>query len=329
MTLGLASCEQESDPKYHDPTTFTIATPALQNQEFLCAKEMTDAETFNLFCTQPDYGFSAICNYSAIVSLDPECPVEDLNAVDGKSVELENTTPTSAAMAIKTFELGAALNSLLEVNDEADFNDRGLGNQTFKCYFRAVCEIPGIASSRIVSSNVVSYNAVRIQFAEKKPAWIYICGDVQTLDNSAANGFLAPSAANQTVYDTYWSLFEPDNMIGQKLFVGQFNMTPKSATPDLGNPDDASQFRFFTALLGWTTEAALGSNEADFYCLTITDKWETGFSGDIVEHGLGNWGIHVTEPSPVTIVVDVLNLKLYVKEGLHDVTFVGRDPEFN
>lgn len=332
LTLGLASCEQESDPKYNAPTTFTVATPALQNQEFLCANEMTDPETFNLFCTQPDYGYSAVCEYSAIVSLDPECPTEDLQAVTGKSYALENTLPSSAAMAIKTFELGVAVNQLLGVADKEEFDAKGYGNQTFKCYFRAVCEIPGIEGSRIVSDNVVSYNLVRIQYAEKKPAWIYICGDVSNPDTGVANGFTGPAASAYDLYYNNFALFEPTNMIGQKIYVGKFNMTPKVEDASKSYEDNCSQFRFFTELLGWSKDASLGSNEADFYCLSITDKYEAGYAGDVVAQGLGNWGIWLcdqTDPKPVTIVVDQVNLKIYVKEGFHDVTFVGRDPEFN
>lgn len=329
LTLGLASCEQESDPKFKAPTTFTISTPALQNQEFLTAAEMTDNETFNLFCTQPDYGYSAVCNYSAIVSLDPECPTEDLQAVTGKSYALENTLPTSAAMAIKTFELGVAVNQLLGITDAEEFAKEGIGNKTYQCYFRAVCEIPGIEGSRIVSDNVVSYNMVRVQYAEKKPGWIYIVGNVQNPETGVADDFKGPSMANYDHYYNNFRLEEPADMIGQKLYVGKFNLNPKSATPDFSNVDDTSQFRFFTELLGWTTDASLGSNEADFFVLPIADKFEAGYEGEVVDHGLGNWGVWVSELTPMTVVVDVPNLKVFVKEGFHDVTFVGRNPEFN
>lgn len=96
-----------------------------------------------------------------------------------------------------------------------------------------------------------------------------------------------------------------------------------------GNPDACAQFRFFTDLLGWSADASLASNEADFYCLNITDKWVAGYSGDVVANGLGNWGAFVEVPTAVTIVVDQPNLKIYIKEGKHEVSFVGRDPEFN
>ncbi len=336
MVLGVSSCKQEDEPKYHAPTTFTVNEPALQNQVFRCAADMTDAETFNLFCSQPDYGYSAICEYSALVSLNPDAPEADW-------IALPNETPTSASMAIKTYELGVAVNQLLNVEDYADFVDRGIYNNEYKVYLKAVCQIPSIEGSRIVSSNYVCYNKVMINYAEKKPAWIYICGDVENIDTGMANGFTAPSVANLDAYMNNWSLFEPDDMIGEKLYVGSFYLNPKNPEDDkfkpsadnpegsynAGNPDACAQFRFFTELLGWSPDASLGSNEADFYCLPTTDKWETGFSGDIVAQGLGNWGVFVTEKSPITIVVDVPNLKIFYKAGVHEVTFVGRDPEFN
>lgn len=337
LLLGVSSCKQEDEPKYHAPdaATFLVNQPALQNQVFRTATEMTDPETFNLFCSQPDYGYSAICNYSALVSLDPNAPIEEW-------VALPNQNPTSASMSIKTFELGVALNKLLNVEDAADFDARGLYNQEFKPYFKAVCEIPSVEGSYVVSSNTVSYNRVMINYAEKLPGWIFICGDVENINTGVANGFTAPSASNFDLYKANFALYEPSDMIGEKLYVGSFNLTPKNPDDDkfkptdenpegsynAGNPDACAQFRFFTELAGWVNTYSLGSNEADFYCLPTTDKWEVGYSGEIVNQGLGNWGVFVTEKTPITIVVDVPNLKIFYKAGVHEVIFTGRDPEF-
>lgn len=340
VALGFSSCKQEDEPKFHEPTSFTVSTPALQNIEFATANDMTDAATFNLFCTQPDYGYSAICKYSAIVSLDPECPVETVvdeetgvktvQAIPGKSVVLENQNPTSAAMAFKTYDLGIALLNLGGIVNDADaYAASDFAKGPVKCYFRALCEIEGIANSQIASANTVSYNAVRVMYAEKKAAWIYICGDVSNPDTKVADGFKGPSMANFEHYYNNFRLIEPDDQIGTKLFVGKFNLDPKSDAPDLGNVDDTSQFRFFSELLGWTNTASLGSAEGDFYVLPIADKFAAGFDGDIVLQGPGNWGVWVSEQTPMTIVVDLVQNKLYVKEGFHDVTFVGRNPEFN
>ncbi|MCM1368762.1 MAG: hypothetical protein NC204_00120 [Candidatus Amulumruptor caecigallinarius] len=322
MAFGFSSCTQEDEPKFHMPTTFTIAVPGLQNQEFTTANDMTDPATFNLFCSQPDYGYSAICNYSALVSLDPECPIET-------AVALENTTPTSAAMSIKTFELGAAACKLLGITSQEDFDKSVYATQPVTCYFRAVCSIDGIDGSEIISSNVVSYNKVRLQFAEKKPGWIYIVGDVINLDNGVVDGFKGPNTANEAHYNDNFRLFEPQEKIGEKIYVGTFGINPKVKDPDKSYEDNCSQFRFFTYLGGWNADPSLGSNEADFYCLSITDKYEGGYTGDVVNQGLGNWGIYTDDVVPVTIVVDVQMLKIYVKQGIHNVAFTGRDPEFN
>ncbi|MBD5369858.1 MAG: hypothetical protein HDR80_10305 [Bacteroides sp.] len=331
LVLGLSSCKQESDPQYHAPTSFTINEPALKNQVFRCASEMTDTETFNLFATQPDYGYSAVAQYSALVSLDPDAPVEEWE-------ELPNETPTSAAMSIKTFELGAAINRLLDVADEDEFNANNYGNTEFKCYFKGVCELNGVEGSRIVSDNTVSYDKVMITYAVKSPGWIYICGDVQNIETNVANGFTAPSMSNYQLYKDNFAVYEPEDRIGEKLYVGVFNIVPKDPNDEKfndgsyneSNPDACGQFRFFTELGGWKPDFSLGSNEADFYCEKITDKWAAGYTGDIVDQGLGNWGIFVEEPTPFTVVVDINadGSKIYVKEGVNTVTFSEREPEF-
>lgn len=331
LALGVSSCKQEDDPKYRVPTTFTISEPALKNQVFETETEMTSTETVNLFCTQPDYGYSAVCNYSAIMSLNPECPVAENAAVDGESIALENLTPTSAAMSIKTFEIGAGACKLAGFTSQEDYDKSDFGKTPQKIYFRAVCEIPGIEGSRIVSSNVVSYDAVMVRYAEKKPGWIYIVGNVTNLETGVADDFKGPSAANYDHYYNNFRMLEPENKIGEKLYVGQFGINPKTEDPAETYENNCSQFRFFTALTGWSTESSVGSNEADFYSLSITDKWEAGYDGKMVDHGLGNWGIWLCDksgPQPATIVADILDMKIYVKEGLHNVTFTGRTPSF-
>lgn len=320
VVLGFSSCKQEDNPQYHTPTTFTVSTPAMQDVEFETAQEMTDAATFNLFCTQPDYGYSAICKYSALVSLDPNAPEE-------KWVALENQNPASAAMSIKTFDLGIALIKLSEIYSQEEFEAATLSQKPVKAYFRAVCEIEGIEGSRIVSQNAVSYNAVRVRYAEKKAAWIYICGDVRNRETLVEDSFKGPNAANYDHYKNNFALYEPTEKIGEKLFVGVFDLIPKN-DPTASEADQCSQFRFFTELLGWVADASLGSNEADFYCLIVHDKWQAGFTGDIIPQGLGNWGAKVDTYSPVTIVVDTKNNKIYIKEGAHNVTFTGRTPSF-
>lgn len=328
MVLGATSCKQEDRPEYMEPTSFYINEPALKYQALCTADDMLDNSTFNIFCNQPDYGYSAVCQYTALVSLNPE-------AEASKWIALNNTTPNSANMAIKTYDLGVAVNKLLGVTDEEIFNEEGYGNQAFKVYFKAVCEIPGIEGSQIVSDNIVSYDNVWIKYAVEKPGWLYVCGDVQNIETGEVNGFTGPAAANMDAYLANWVLYEPADMIGEKLYVGVFNLVAKDdaknpATANSDDPNQCAQFRFFTELLGWSPDASLGSNQADFYCEKITTEAESdnGYEGKIIEQGLGNWGIFVTENTPCTMVVDVPNGFVYFKVGNYNVTFDGRTPTF-
>jgi len=65
-------CESD-DPsltiaEYHKPTTFVLNTPQLANGLY----DLSNANTVNLTFSQPDYGYSAVCDYTIEVS-----PTED------------------------------------------------------------------------------------------------------------------------------------------------------------------------------------------------------------------------------------------------------------
>ncbi|MDE6007250.1 MAG: hypothetical protein K2G67_06835 [Muribaculaceae bacterium] len=352
VALGFTSCKQEDEPQYKVPTdntTFIISTPAMQNVEFETVTENTDPATFNLFCSQPDYGFSAVCEYAAIVSIDPECPVEkvideetgetSIQPIEGKSVLLANSTPSSAAMTFKLYDLSLAMMSLYGVsNDRPGYDGSDLAKGPVKAYFRAICKIKGIDNSAIASNNVVSLNAVKVQYTEKLPAWIYILGDVTNLETGVSNGFLAPGINNYDIYKANFAVYEPLDMIGEKLYVGSFQLDPKEAAMDPNtinpeNQDHRAQFRFMTELGGWSdTSVMLGSGLDDFWNENITDQWANVFKGTMVtgtDKAKGNWGALITTPTSFTVVVDVPGLMLYVKEGVHTVTFTGRTPDFN
>lgn len=340
IVLGMTSCAQEDEPKYHAPTpgSFTINTPALQDQLLETGNDLTNQTTFDIFCgSQPDYGFAAAgLQYSALVSLDPNVPDVDKN-VEGQTpvtVAIPSMSGSTGKMSFSTYYLGAALCQLLGITDAAEFADNAVVKDPVKLYFRGVCEISGMDDSRILSSNVVSYNRVFCpEFTELKAAWIYVTGNVATMDGemmAGGDGFLAPSVGN---IDEYMKFAIYEQEIGSKIYIGTFQLFPKSDAPDTGNPDDASQFRFFTELKGWVVDASVGSNEADFYCMPLTSQLADGavYSGDAVWQGLGNWGVHVTELTPITVVVNIKDtsaIKVWYKEGVWDVQMAGDAPSF-
>lgn len=337
LLVGVSSCQQEDEPKVKLPTEkteFTVYTPPLQNQAFETSDQPNSNSTINIFCSQPDYGFSAICNYSVICSLDPECPDIDPDLQPDqtpKSVAIPSVDGSQAAMSILTYKVGVAMNKMCGIlNEELEDKYPGsiLDKGPVEVFFRAVCEIPGVEGTRVISKNVVSYKAIKAPLTVEVPGWIYICGDVANLETGEANGFTAPSEGNLEKYMTNWILLEPKTMVGSGLYVGVFGLLPKE---DKGaGVDDTSNFRFFTELLGWTKDASLGSNEADFFKVDITPQAESesGFSGEMVYQGLGNWGIFNFTGSnqPVTIVVDVPKLRVFIKMGNYNVEFEGREP---
>ena len=345
IVLGMTSCSQEDEPKYHAPTpgSFTINAPALANQYLETGTDLTNQTTFDIFCgSQPDYGFAAAgLNYSALVSLDPNVPDVDAN-VEGqtpKSVLIPSMSGSTAKMTFSTYYLGAAVCQLLGIADADAFAQNADVAAPVKVYFRGVCELGAMDDSRILSSNVVSYNRVFVpEFTELKPAWIYVCGDIATLDGfemKGGEGFQTPSAANLEEYMKF-AIYEQE--IGSKVYIGSFQLMPKKKNPDPANPnvgvvDEASQFRFFTQLLGWSKDVSIGSNENDFYCMPINDQLANGgiFKGDGVWQGLGNWGLHVGVLTPITVVVnaaDTSKIKVWYKEGIWDVQMTGGEPTF-
>lgn len=136
---------------------------------------------------------------------------------------------------------------------------------------------------------------------------MYVCGNVVSGD--VANDFLSPTAANQEVYDQYFSL----NKVEPGVFEGTYwvRIDMENADPTI---DNLPQFRFFYELLGWKNTASLGSAESDFYCLPVNLS-QGPVELDICDKGLGNWGPcsceeFVWTPGFVKMTVDVNRMKL-------------------
>lgn len=113
---------------------------------------------------------------------------------------------------------------------------------------------------------------------------VYVCGYVST--GKVENNFLAPNEGNRALYDEYFLLNEKESGV----FEGTYYLPHRDTS--LIYPDNLPQFRFFSDLLGWTSEASLGSVEDDFWCVPVT--MESGrIEVPITKHGLGNWAPHI------------------------------------
>ncbi len=332
MAAAVSSCVDTEKPVYTEPTTFTVNRPPLQDQYLATTGDIDDKTTFNLTCSgQPDYGFAAQANYNAQVSLTgefkDEVRDENDNVVTPATYStLSNQDQTSSSMSLRTYDLAVAMCSLLGIEDEDSWKDylaAGGATTGITVYFRGTCEIPGVPSSFIASSNTVTYTDVTLSYAVPTAGIIYICGDV--------NGFTEPSAANAEFYRDY-QLVEPE--IGSKIYAGVFTMPDtESVHPGAEGVDYTTQFRFFTELSGWGDGSKMiGSNEADFYVEDVTNSFTDGsangsmFTGNAT-YGKGNWGILLEEPAVMTIAVSIVDKnkpKVWFRFGNWNVT-VGKD----
>lgn len=216
VVLATAACDEVTDPVYKTPDAadFTLNVPPLQDQYY----ELTENGTFEIVaCGQPDYGFSAITQYRAEVSL-----TEDF-------AKFETLTPTgtgtNSRMTLKDSDLATAMCVLHGVTSDEDYVDQGIE----KIYFRGVAFISGIDDSYVTTSNVVTLNKVQGYFAIPQPDYIFVIGNY-------VGDWIGPETANADALRPY-RLTEKADEIGSKVYYG---------TIDFG--ENAPIFRFYTKL---------------------------------------------------------------------------------
>lgn len=275
VALGFSSCEEDTDPKYHAPSKYELNTPAMQQQYI----ELAPGATIRLTSSQPDYGYSAVAQYSAQMSL-----TEDF-------AQFEDLTPTNSSLAafdVKQEDVATALCVLHGLDSEDAFNAAYPdGQMPFeKIYFRAVCKLDGVEGSEI-TSNVVSFDHIKGYFAIPVPGYIYLVG--------APEGWAGPTEANAAHYAD-WRLFEPDNAIGSKVYSGVFDIEEGSA-----------MFRFYTQLTGWDDDS-YGSQESDNPIEFPDYTGEGSFTSPVVK-GKGSFSFPNWPGGKATITVDMSDAK--------------------
>lgn len=286
--LGLASCSQDRDPKYHAPVdgSFVLNAPAMQDQEIV----LTEGHTLEFSCSQPDYGFAAAAAYSIDMAL-----TEDFS----ESYSITPINPNSAVISISQSEVSSGFCQLAGIDSEESYMEKYPDGMPFtKIYFRATCQIPGYETS-IIHSNVVSYNYLKPYFAVAVPGYIYLVGNV--------TGWTEPSEGNASTYAN-WRLFEPDDAIGSKIYTGVFELT------------EAPMFRFYTALTGWDADSygyIVDDNATDF------PEWNgsTDFTASMIK-GKGAYNFPNFPGGEVTITVnmsDPSNMTVLIQSGAVEV----------
>ena len=265
--VAFSSCEEDTTPQYKNPTTFVLNTPALANQ-FM---DLDPEGTIYFTCSQPDYGYSAVTQYSMETSLDPNFETSE---------PLETIDRTLAKMQIRQSDLALAICKLLGVESADDFDPDAVRT----IYFRAKAQLEGIESSQI-TSNVVSLNKVRSYYAIQEPGFIYLVG--------APEGWAGPTESAAAHYAD-WRLFESKNAIGSKIYSAVFDI-----------PAGKAMFRFYTALTGWDADSYGTQVEDSPIDVAMVDGV---YSGPMVK-GKGSYNIPDWEGGSMKITVNMSNEK--------------------
>lgn len=258
---AFTSCCADKDPMYHRPAEGMIVNePVLQDNYII----LTGGETLDLVTSQPDYGYSAVAQYSAQMSLTP-----DFNTY--ANVKLMNKT--HAAMQMLQENIAAGFCKLMGFESEDEYNEMYPEGAPFqKIYFRAASELPGVYGSYIVSQNVVSYNYLKPFYIEDKPNKLYVIGDASIL------GWGALDLNNANV--PYGFISEAEDAIDSQQYSGYV----KLVGPGL--------FRFYTELGDWGKDGQLPSigplpNDNTNEPIVFEDG---SFAGEAVP-GKGSWNL--------------------------------------
>ena len=223
IALGFTSCSEDRDPVFHPAPegSFKVYEPEMADLNIA----LEPGKVIELTCVaQPDYGFSAICEYSAEVSLTPEFT---------ESYAIESLNPAQSKIQLDQQDVATAITTLQGYTKEEQESEYvNAGYQPL--YIRAVCSFAGLEESRMVS-NIVSYKHVKSYFSVRVPGYIYLVG--------APEGWVGPTADQAPHYDP-WRLFEDADEIDSKIYHGTFDIAAGQA-----------QFRFYTKLTGWDADS--------------------------------------------------------------------------
>lgn len=295
MAMAATSCSDVTEPVVQKPdaSKFVMNVPPLQNQYF----ELVEGNTFDLvIAAQPDYGFSAITQYRAEVSL-----TEDF-------AEYKTLTPTGTGtlvrMTFKCEDLAVALCELHGVTSDADYVDQGIE----KVYFRGVAFISGVEESYVTTANIVSLNQVQGYFALPQGNFIFCIGNYES-------NWISPEEANSDALRPY-RVQEKADEIGSKLYYASIDFQT-----------NAPIFRFYTALTGWDADSwgAQGGTDTDTPVVFPSDEYGTP---DFADGDKLTWGVVKTKDSfsfP-NLTGGIINMMVKMQtEGDYTVTFTTGD----
>lgn len=290
--LGFTSCEEDHDkPVYQEPTEFTLNIPPYANNTVV----LSPGQNVMVTCSQPDYGYSAVTNYSLDVSLSEEFTTNEDGTANFYTIASKNKT--LAKIDIAASEWSTAILTLMGINSFDQFPEEGVEPVTI--YVRALAQLNGIESSKIYSTNTIKLEMQPFNPYLEGGKKIYIAG---------INGKWGIDTATP---DTYADRALTETAKGTNIYLGAFDV----------NAGDV-YFRFYTELGDWGKDnelPSIGGTGID------NQNKEVEFTGEILNltgvPGKGNWCIKNWAGGYITFTVDLNdmdNIKVTLQQGDFD-----------
>lgn len=269
---AFSSCCADKDPMYHRAPegSFVLNEPVLQDQYI----DLTPGNTIELVASQPDYGYSAVAQYSAQMALDESFT---------HYYDLAPISATSAKMSYKQEDIASGFCELMGIKgDDADAQYEAMfpdGAPYTTIYFRAICQLQQVPGSAIIS-NVVAYNYIKPYFSVAVPGFLYLIGTPQSpVQWDINSGALALK----------------EEVIGSKIYIGKFDI-----------PAGEQIFRFYTELGDWGKDGELpsvGSGPEDNTNVPV-EFVDGTYTGKAVP-GKGSWKIADWGGGEINMVVNM------------------------
>ena len=204
--VGLASCQDDQDPKISTATEFVLNTPPLAEQTMVLSPEGTTTFTVS----QPNYGLTLAPTYGIQVSLKEDFTQYKTGSyenVDGETVEIPAyvTIPLEsqikAVLVVKESNLAAAICAMRGIGNADDFTEEA----PRPLYVRAT-SIVGNQESTAITSNVITLKNVKEYCALESnvaPDVLWTPGNANGWNFDAA---MRIPAAEENVYKGYMAI---------------------------------------------------------------------------------------------------------------------------
>ena len=172
------ACETDNDsnPILNEPDTFTLNTPAYTANNVY---DLKNAQTVELTCSQPDYGFPAATTYTVQASFEQDF-LEATDESKANYTVLESTSPT-AKINVDASELN---NALLDLWTAVNGEQAELPTEPVAVYVRLKANITS-SGKGVCFSNVIELPNVLISKSTSSltpPKTMFIVGSMLDAD---------------------------------------------------------------------------------------------------------------------------------------------------